>query len=635
MSLLHLDRPFDYLVEESQSEAAQPGVRVRVRFAGQLVGGFVLERLESSEHEGRLAFLERVVSAEQVLVPEVATLARAVADRWGGSMADVLRLAIPPRHAAAERGAVAGEPTAPLPPSTGLERYVAADDLVGEWAAGQSPRLVWPVLPGDWPAEVAVAARAVLASGRGVVVVVPDHRDVDRMDAALTAALGAGHHVALSAELGPAERYRRFLALSRGAVRCVVGTRSAVWAPVRDLGAVFVWDDGDDLHAEPRAPYCHARDVAVTRAHLAGATVVLAGLAVTAEGAALVRSGWARMVEAVPAARTRAVPQIRAADDDAALDRDPLARAARLPTVAWRAAKEAIAAGAPVLVQVPRRGYQPSLACATCREPARCLACAGPLARRGADQPPACRWCGVVAAGWRCRHCGGEQLRSVVVGSRRTAEELGRAFPGIPVRTSSGGAILADVPARPALVVATPGAEPVAAGGYGAALLLDGWALLARADLRAGEEALRRWLNAAALVRGGPDGGRVVVVASGELRAVQALVRWQPLWHADRELDDRAALHLPPTARLAALTGTATAVQEVLDLTALPRGAELLGPVPVVTDEEGTMHERMVVRVPRAEGNALAEQLRQAAAVRSARKSPDGVRIELDPLELG
>ena len=110
------------------------------------------------------------------------------------------------------------------------------------------------MLPGDWPAEIATAARAVLASGRGVVIVLPDHRDVARVDAALTTALGAGHHVALTAELGPAERYRRFLALSRGVVRCVVGTRSAVWAPASNIGAVFVWDDGDDLHAEPRAP---------------------------------------------------------------------------------------------------------------------------------------------------------------------------------------------------------------------------------------------------------------------------------------------------------------------------------------------------------------------------------------------
>ena len=636
VSLAHLDRPFDYLVDEAQSEQAQPGTRVRVRFSGQLVGGYVLERRERSDHEGRLSYLERVVSGEVVLVPEIRALVRSVADRWGGSLSDVLRLAVPPRHAGTEAKVVDARPASPpLPPVDGLARYAGGADLVDSWVGGQAPRVVWPVLPGDWPAEIATAARAVLASGRGVVIVVPDGRDVARVDRALTQALGAGHHVALTAELGPAARYRRYLEISRGHVRCVVGTRSAVWGPVADLGAVIVWDDGDDLHAEPRAPYCHARDVAVSRAHLAGASLVLAGFAVTAEGAALVRSGWAHLLEATPVARTAAVPRVRATDDDALLDRDPLARAARLPSLAWRAAKDALAAGAPVLVQVPRRGYQPSLSCAACRAPARCTVCAGPLGRRAGDQPPACRWCGVVAADWRCRACGGDVLRPSVVGSGRTAEELGRAFPGIPVRTSAGGDVLADVPARPVLVVATPGAEPVAAGGYGAALLLDSWALLSRPDLRAGEEALRRWLNAAALVRGGPDGGRVVITASGELRPVQALLRWQPSWHADRELDDRAALHLPPVARLAALTGSAAAVHEMLGLADLPAVAELLGPVPVLTDDPSAMHERMLIRVPRRDGAVLAQRLRDAAAVRSARKAAEPVRVELDPLEIG
>jgi len=636
VSLPHLDRAFDYLVEHSQSESAQPGVRVRVRFSGQLVGGYVLERLERSEHEGRLSYLERVVSGEVVLVPEIRTLARYVADRWGGSMADVLRLAVPPRHAGTEAKIADGPSDAPpLLSVDGLARYLRGAELAADWASGGGPRVVWPVLPGDWPSEIATVARAVLASGRGVVVVVPDGRDVARVDRALAEALGAGHHVALTAELGPAARYRRFLELSRGHVRCVVGTRSAVWAPAANLGAVIVWDDGDDLHAEPRAPYCHARDVGVARAHLTGASLVLAGFAMTAEGAALVRSGWARLVEPAPTARTAAVPRVRATDDDASLDRDPLARAARLPSLAWRSAKDALEAGTPVLVQVPRRGYQPSLGCERCRVPARCTACAGPLGRRAADQPPACRWCGVVAADWRCRECGGDTLRPSVVGSRRTAEELGRAFPGVPVRTSAGGDVLVDVPARRALVVATPGAEPVAADGYGAALLLDSWALLSRPDLRAGEEALRRWMNAAALVRGGPDGGRVVVVASGELRPVQALLRWQPSWHAERELDDRAALHLPPAARLAALTGSAAAVQEMLDLAELPAAAELLGPVPVATDDASQMHERMLIRVPRRDGAVLAEQLRHAAGVRSARKANDPVRVELDPLEIG
>jgi primosomal protein N' (replication factor Y) len=636
VSLPHLDRPFDYLVEEGQDEAARAGCRVRVRFSGQLVGGVILERVDASEHAGRISFLERVVSSEPVLTTEIAQLAREVADRWAGTLADVVRLAVPPRHARAEAAAGTGDaPPAPALPgswSSGLERYDRGAELVAGLAAGESPRAVVAALPGDWPAELAQVAAATLSSGRGIVVVVPDHRDVTRVDAALTAALGAGRHVALTADLGPAERYRRFLQLCRGEVQCVVGTRSAVWAPVKSLGAVVVWDDGDDLLAEPRAPYCHARDVAVLRAHLGDAALLLAGHAVTAEGAALTQSGWAYAIDG--AGGPGELPTVRTATDDD--PDDPLARAARLPTAAWKAARDALAAGLPVLVQVPRRGYQPSLACGHCRSPARCPACAGPLARPGADRPPTCRWCGVVATEWRCAQCGHTELRAVVVGARRTAEELGRAFPGARVRTSGGDAVLAEAGAGPTVVVATPGAEPVAADGYGAALLLDGWALLSRPDLRAGEEALRRWLNAAALVRPGAQGGRVVVVAPGELRPVQALLRWQPRWHAERENDERSALHLPPAARVASLTGPAEAVRELLEIVELPAGAEVLGPVPALGRSEAERPvERMLVRVPRRAGRQLADALKQATAVRSARKSPDAVRVELDPVVLG
>ena len=100
--LAHLDRPFDYLVPERAATAAVPGCRVRVRFAGQLADGFVLDRADRSDHPGRLSYLERVVSPEPVLTPEIAGLARAVADRYAGTLADVLRLAVPPRHGGTE-----------------------------------------------------------------------------------------------------------------------------------------------------------------------------------------------------------------------------------------------------------------------------------------------------------------------------------------------------------------------------------------------------------------------------------------------------------------------------------------------------------------------------------------------------
>lgn len=199
-----------------------------------------------------------------------------------------------------------------------------------------------------------------------------------------------------------------------------------------------------------------------------------------------------------------AAPLVRTVGDGD-LARDEAARAARLPTLAWQAVREGLKHG-PVLVQVPRRGYVPRMACAQCRAAARCRHCAGPLEGQDAGVLR-CGWCGVEENSWHCPECGGFRLRAQIVGARRTAEELGRAFPAVPVRTSGREQVLDTVPGTPALVVSTPGAEPVADGGYAAALLLDGWAMLGRPDLRAGEDALRRWIAASSLVRAQGVGG--------------------------------------------------------------------------------------------------------------------------------
>jgi primosomal protein N' (replication factor Y) len=194
--------------------------------------------------------------------------------------------------------------------------------------------------------------------------------------------------------------------------------------------------------------------------------------------------------------------------------------------------------------------------------------------------------------------------------------------------------VLACVPGEPALVVATPGAEPVAPEGYAAALLLDGWAMLSRPDLRVDEEALRRWLGAAALVRPASAGGAVIIVAEADHAAVQALVRWDPATFAERELAERAELHLPPAAAVASLTGPARALSEFLAAAQLPASAELLGPVAVARTRGDDHAERMVVRVPRRQGRELAAALHAAAGVRSAHKDDGAVRIQIDPSEL-
>jgi primosomal protein N' (replication factor Y) (superfamily II helicase) len=434
---------------------------------------------------------------------------------------------------------------------------------------------------------------------------------------------------------------------------------------------VVIWDDGDDLHAEPRAPYPHAREVLALRAHRAGAGALIGGFAHTAEAASLNGTGWAAAITAARPEVRRCAPRIQAAGADAELARDEAARSARVPSLALRTARAGLARG-PVLVQVPRRGYVTAVACENCRARARCAACGGPLALEAGGGPARCRWCGRPDPGWRCPACGDPRIRAVMTGAGRTAEELGHAFPGTPVVVSGGAAVIGAVPAAPALVVATPGAEPRADGGYAAAVLLDGWVLLARPSLRAAEEALRRWLNAAALVRPAAAGGTVAVVAEAGLPVVQALVRWDPVTHADRELAEREALQFPPAARIAALSGPDRAVAELLAAAVLPPEAEVLGPIAVddgpagkggrkptgdagetavadvageeeediefsgenVADDVPTGQVRVLVRVPRSASMSLAAALRAAQGVRSSRKDAGPVRVQLDPAEL-
>jgi primosomal protein N' (replication factor Y) len=198
--------------------------------------------------------------------------------------------------------------------------------------------------------------------------------------------------------------------------------------------------------------------------------------------------------------------------------------------------------------------------------------------------------------------------------------------------------VLDRVPAKPAVVVATPGAEPSAEGGYACVVLLDTWLMLSRTDLRATEEAVRRWMNAAALARPAGAGGRVVVVGESSEQTLQALLRWDPGGAAARELDDRESAHLPPASRVATLTGTDEAVTSALASLTLPEAAEVLGPVPAEEHPGRPKPEepqvRAVVRVPRALGAALSRALVEMQGVRDAKKL-DPVRVQVDPLSLG
>jgi primosomal protein N' (replication factor Y) len=318
--------------------------------------------------------------------------------------------------------------------------------------------------------------------------------------------------------------------------------------------------------------------------------------------------------------------------------REGESRGARVPSAAFAAAREALARG-PVLVQVARPGYAPVLVCAECRHPARCPHCGGPLrvARQGAV--PECAWCGRSIPGWKCPDCSSTRLRMASAGSERTADELGRAFPGIRVIVADGAHPLTEVDARPALVVATRGAEPIASGGYRAVILLDGDRMLLADDLRIGESCLRWWSNAAALAAPGAPVHLVGVAGP----VARALATWTQPAYARAELADRSPLRMPPTVRVAALEGDALTVAVALD--ALREAVPALDPDAVLgpIDREGTV--RALVRFDYALGGRVTESLR-ASVVSQALKSRNTkgrparprntlrVRVDLPDLDL-
>ncbi len=586
-TLPQVDRTFDYRVPAELSEDAVPGARVRVLFNGHELTGYIEERAATTDWtRTSLLPLKSVLSRVPSVAPEIFALAEALADRYASTVANVLRLAVPPRiaaldkkyapllpgyesaylgdsapvstsdapenaapeHAESEPSTAAAAssaavssatdpyawlatPGAPAPfvldppalnpdapdAASVFSDYENGAEFIEDVAAGAATRAVMTVLPGHlehtWADVLATALAAAATSGRGAIAVVPTAKNLDLLEAALAERLPADAFVRLSSDSTPHTRYHGFVKARLGQVPVVIGTRAAAYAPVANLGLVVCWDDGDSSLVEQRAPYCHARDVLLLRASAENTAALFAGFSMSSEAARLVRTRWASHVRAPRALVRDYSPRIFSTGSEFELARDPLAAMARIPHLAFEHARRALARG-PVLVQVARSGYIPSFSCERCRMPARCGECSGPLSVASGSSVPSCSWCGHLAQQWRCSECGFTHWRYSAAGATRTAEELGRAFPNVPVISSAGDHVRASVGPEPALVVATPGAEPVAFGGYAAALLLDADKMLRFDSLRAPEAALRRWLNAAALVRPAALEGTVVTTAS-------------------------------------------------------------------------------------------------------------------------
>ena len=643
----HMDRLFDYEIPAKMADV-EVGARVVVDIGSRRVDGFVVERAQSTNYH-KLRPIRRVVSRIGVLTPEVLELCRHVARRQASPVSSAIRLAVPQRHARAEKEFLELPPLAPaaLISHDGAEwdRYIGGSQFTAEFRAGQRPSGIVNLRARDRAHHLLpFLLAAVRQADQGAIVVVPTPAMARTLAATLSERVG--EHVALMvSEDDHATRYQTFLGVLAGRTRIVVGTRSAVWAPVKDLGLVAIVDDHHSAFAEPRSPYIHAREVLAVRASQSGASFMAFNYGPSAELGQMVAQGRARWITPAVSEHRDGVAQILSANDFRTEGVD----LARMPSSVFQVTSAGLDRG-PVLFIVPRAGYIPLLACQNCREIAECSQCAGTLAIPQPDSPPVCTRCSFVVRNFRCLNCGGARIRAVRIGSQRTAQEIGRAFKGESIHVAGVGEARSTLDGSRRIVVSTPGVAPIVDGGYAAGIVLDAGYMLRSSRLESEVQFLRTIAHTAAHIRARSVGGTLLVVGDVSNELISALHTWDMAGWTDNLLRERSEIGLPPTSVWVELKGPEHSLRDYLGMlrsVAHERGYDAEG-VPVDALFAGGAQDvipGMAVLGPNPAGDEMVAYLRYSEAERaektdvvyaayraaSAHRLSPGLRIVVDP----
>lgn len=654
IDLMHLDHPLDYVIPDELAHQAVVGALVKVHLAGRPQQGWIVEVSRINSGLRRLQPLLGVISLGPVISPQLYQLATHVAHRSLSTVGQVLSLAIPSRHARTEKSffeAVTPREFVSLlsteeensDPDNGeshaggiteavmteiqqsWEPYAFGDSFVQALGGGGTPRAVWNALPGYRDDAILGALRCIRERSQGTICVTPTQAQARDLEALIRTSHPDLRTAVYHSDLTIGQRYEIYLQALHGHLDVVIGTRSAIWLPLKDIGLIIIWDSGDDRLREQRSPRVDVVDVTLQRVRIHRCAVIIGAWSRSVKTQMLVESGWAHPLEATWEQRRQVLPRVEI-EDEFIQQREGVRSSGQLTMLAQQKIREALRHG-PVLVHVPQSGYVPRVACHRCRELARCSTCRGQLSVTK-EQRIICSWCDREVAGWSCPHCSANQLRALRIGSDLTGEHLGRVFPGIPLVMSTA---LHDVSEtldrRPRLIVATPGREPQVDGGYELVVIVDAHAIAERPELWAQEEALRRWMNALALLS--PDGTGYITGAMDKVLA-QSLIRWDPTYLAHHLLEERRELRFFPAATVVSLDGSLKDVHQMIH----EINFEVMGVVTRTKDSADSETEvRALLRAERRDTHELLEELRIAQQKRAAKKMPF-VRITVNPPEL-
>lgn len=590
-SVYHLDSPFSYLVPQNLNDAVVVGSLVSIPFHGREIQGLVLARSESSGESG-MKSISKVLGNIPLLSQEIIQLIATLAKRYAAHPFDLIRSAVPDRMATIEKEFV-------------LEARALSDRKSSKMAT-------YLQLPPAQNRSALIARKiAEFEKSGGVIALLPDAREVIALSVELDKL--ELKYAILESSLPKSEYFRNFMRIRTGQVRIVIGTRSAVFAPVVGLQSIVIYNDGSENYYEQRSPGWNARDVALERSQLEGIHLTLIGYSPSAEIGRAIDEGSVIYKRSRGKLKVSSIAQIHGE---------------LLPSRALAPLKGALTEGA-VLFIVPLKGYAQAIRCAKCKTISRCE-CGGAHQKTSTDSLITCSHCAASITSWRCSWCHESQPALASRGIERHIQELGLLFPGIPGIIATADHPVIYSPPK-GIVVATPHMAPLNESGYSAVVVLEGNRFLNQPDMRGQERAREMFFSHAALAR---EGAPIILVQDDGDSISTALTTWNPSIALERELTERQQLGLPPYVRSAILTMKSDegirlkkALESARDENRLPKATKILGPIP-----EGE-NVSLILTVPLASGDELISTIHEFMRRRSAsKKTLPSLRI--DPYSL-
>lgn len=502
--VFHLDGEYSYLIPGDLDSVALVGASVTVPFNGRELNA-VITRRGPLLGQSNLKSIVKIEGEIPLLNPAQISLIRVLSAKYICHPFDVIRSIVPHRLVTIDKK---------------RREKIAPTEKIRSGARQSS----YLQLPPHRNRENLIASKlSELLLDGPTLAIFPDVREVQGI--ALELDKRGVKYTRYDSSQSRNEHYSSYLDIAQGISHLIIGTRSAVFAPVKNLAHIAMYNEGSEHYYEKRTPGWNAREVVIERARLENLNLTFIGYSPSLD--------LYRLIERKEVNLRKSSARLKVLDFEQSFGE-------LIPSGALSIIRKSLNDG-PVLFIAPAKGWAHAIRCSRCKTLSKCK-CGGNFEIKNEKSAITCNHCGLINQQWKCTWCQHHSYALAGRGIERHAHEIGKLLPGIAIKNSTVDNPIVDEVASGA-VISTQSMAPAALDGYSTVVFLEGNRANIQPDMRAQERLRESYFAHAALVR---NGGFIVLIQDSGNPIVTSLGIWNPMPVLERELSERAELGLPP-----------------------------------------------------------------------------------------